>query len=53
MFLNEYNPHVTKHNTSCVSLIVEEYNNPISIAIYDCRWHDSKIIKDQLNTLYK
>ena len=50
--LINYNPQVKKHNTTKLSIIIDDYSNPISVGIYDSTFHDSTIIKNQLNTLY-
>lgn len=50
--LVDYNPLVKKHKTTKVSIITDNFNNPISVGVYKSTIHDSKIIKTQLDTLY-
>ena len=51
--LIDYNPQVKKHKTTKISLIIDDFNNPIAVGVYKSTIHDSKIIKSQLDDLYK
>ena len=51
--LTDYNPQVKKHKTTKLSLIIDNFNNPISVGIYKSTIHDSSIIKSQLDDLYE
>ena len=42
-----------KHKTTKISLIIDDFNNPIAVGVYKSTIHDSKIIKSQLDDLYK
>ena len=46
-------PKNIKHSTNKISLIIDDFNNPIAVGVYKSTIHDSKIIKSQLDDLYK
>ena len=49
--LVNYNPQIKKHKTTKISIIIDNFKNPLSVGIYKSTAHDSTIINNQLDVL--
>jgi hypothetical protein len=46
-----YNPYNSKHKSTKLSLIIDEYNISINITVNNCKENDSSILNSQLDIL--